>query len=97
MMNEWARQEAALTHPNLICQQANPLFAMGIAHTVKSGCNRKKLYQTIRHWAVDMTVEPALLDTIQHYVLPERPVAGSTRRVGTSEKLKDLNPSLNPL
>lgn len=57
-------QYAALTHPNLICQQANALFAMGIAHAIQSGCDRKELYQHIRQWAADMPVEPALLDTI---------------------------------
>jgi hypothetical protein len=45
---EWAKQDAALTHPNLICQQTNALFAMGIAHTIVSGCDRKELYQYIR-------------------------------------------------
>jgi len=60
---EWAMQDAALTHPNLICQQANALFAMGIAHAIQSGCDRKELYHYIRLWAADMPVEPALLDT----------------------------------
>ena len=53
-----------LTHPNLICQQANALFAMGISHAIQSGCDRKELYQHIRQWAADMPVESALLDTI---------------------------------
>ena len=57
-------QDAALTHPNLICQQANALFAMGIAHAIQSGCDRKELYQHIRQWAAEMPVESALLDTI---------------------------------
>ncbi len=61
---EWAMQDAALTHPNLICQQANSLFAMGIAYAIQSGCDGKDLYQHIRQWSLDMPVEPALLDTI---------------------------------
>jgi ADP-ribosylglycohydrolase len=61
---EWAMQDAALTHPNKICQQANALFAMGIAHAIQSGCDRHELYRNIRQWAVDMAVEPALLETI---------------------------------
>ena len=61
---EWAKQDAALTHPNLICQQTNALFAMGIAHAIASGCDRKELYQHIRQWAADMYVESKLLDTI---------------------------------
>ncbi|MBF0469090.1 MAG: ADP-ribosylglycohydrolase family protein [Desulfamplus sp.] len=62
---EWAMQDAALTHPNLICKQANVLFAMGIAHAIQSGCEHKELYRHIRQWAVDMPVESALLETIK--------------------------------
>lgn len=61
---EWAMEDAALTHPNEICQQANMLFTVGIAHAIRSGCNRQELYQSIRQWAVDMTVDPALMGTI---------------------------------
>lgn len=61
---EWAMQDAALTHPNRICLQANALFAMGIAHGIHSGCDRKELYHHIRQWAADMVVEPSLMDTI---------------------------------
>lgn len=59
---DWAMQVTELTHPNLICQQTNALFAMRIAHAIQPGCDRKDLYQHIRQWAIDMTVEPALLD-----------------------------------
>ncbi len=62
-VTEWAMQDAALTHPNLICQHANALFTMGIAHAITSGYDAKELYKNIRQWAVDMPVEPALLDT----------------------------------
>ena len=31
---EWARLDAALTHPHLVCQQANTLFTMAIAHAI---------------------------------------------------------------
>lgn len=60
----WAMQDAALTHPNLICQQANALFVMGIAHAIQSGCDRKKLYQSVRQCAVDMAVKSALMKVI---------------------------------
>ena len=63
-VGDWAMQDAALTHPNSVCLQANALFTMAIAHAITSGCEAEKLYQNIRQWAVDMTVEPALLDAI---------------------------------
>lgn len=64
MVGDWAMQDAALTHPNPVCLQANALFTMAIAHAIASGCEAEKLYRNIRKWAVDMTVEPALLDAI---------------------------------
>ncbi len=62
---EWAIQDAALTHLHSVCQQANALFAMGIAHAIQSGCDRKELYRNIGQWAVDLAVDPALMDVIQ--------------------------------
>ncbi|CAE6715139.1 ADP-ribosylglycohydrolase family protein [Candidatus Nitrotoga fabula] len=63
-VGDWAMQDAALTHPNPVCLQANALFTMAIANAIASGCEAGKLYQNIRQWAVDMTVEPVLLDAI---------------------------------
>ena len=61
---EWAMEDAALTHPHLICRQANGLFAMGIAHAIQSGCKGKDLYVSIRQWAADRAVEPPLMTVI---------------------------------
>ena len=36
IVGEWARQDAALTHPNPVCLQANALFTMAIAHAIVS-------------------------------------------------------------
>jgi len=62
---EWARLDAALTHPNPVCQQANALFAMAIAHAINKGADPQSLYQSIADWAVSMEVEPDLLAAIQ--------------------------------
>ena len=61
---EWAMQDAALTHPNPICQQANALFAMGIAFALQTGCGPHNLYQHLQQWASDMPVDPGLLNII---------------------------------
>lgn len=37
---------------------------MAIAHAIASGCEGKKLYQDIKQWAVDLAVDPALIDAI---------------------------------
>ncbi len=42
---EWAMRDAALTHHNLICQHANALFPMGVAHAIASGYDRKGLFR----------------------------------------------------
>lgn len=61
---EWAKEDALLTHPNIICQEVNMLYAMGIAHAIQSGCNRKDVYNFIRQMARDIQVSHTLLDTI---------------------------------
>ncbi|MFP4380588.1 MAG: ADP-ribosylglycohydrolase family protein [Candidatus Sumerlaeia bacterium] len=64
-VSEWAMRDAALTHPNLICQQANALFTMAIAHAIATGGTPDELYKRIRQWANDMEVEPALRQIIE--------------------------------
>ncbi len=64
LVRDWAKQDAALTHPNALCQQANALFAMAMAHAIATGCQPEKLYQNIKHWAVEQVVDPALMDAI---------------------------------
>ena len=61
---EWARQDAAITHPHRVCQEANALFAMAIAHAVRKGPAPDLLYESILGWANDMEVDPILLESI---------------------------------
>ena len=62
---EWAMADAALTHPHVICRQANALFSMAIAHAVASGCDHEELFRSIRQWAADMPAESALTAAIR--------------------------------
>ena len=61
---EWARHDAALTHPHPVCQQVNALFTMAIAHTILTGCGSKELYEQIKSWTEQMDVEKSLLDVV---------------------------------
>ncbi len=61
----WARQDAALTHPHPVCLQANALMAMAIAHAVRAGVNGSDLYELVLTWATDMAVDASLLDIIK--------------------------------
>lgn len=57
---EWAVQDAALTHIHPVCQQANALFAMGIAQGVASGCTPEDLYEKMQGWVQQMPLESSL-------------------------------------
>ncbi len=69
----WAMADAEITHPNLVCQQVNALFAMGIAHAVSSGCDGETLYKNIYSWAASMQVEEIVMETIEQasFKLPD--------------------------
>ena len=62
---EWARQDAAITHPHPVCRQANALFTMAIAQAVRTECDALELYRRIAGWAEDMKVDGSLLGAIQ--------------------------------
>lgn len=61
----WARQDAALTHPNPVCVQANALFAMALAQAIKTRTEPQALYQEMLGWAKDLGVEKPLMEAIQ--------------------------------
>jgi len=62
---EWARQDASITHPNPVCQQANALFAMAIATAIGQGIDGKSLHDAIVSWAVELNVDPALRKVVE--------------------------------
>ncbi len=61
---EWAKQDAAITHIHPVCQQANALFAMAIAHAVGTGCGASELYSQVVVWAEEMGARASLRKTI---------------------------------
>ena len=61
---EWARQDAELTHIHPVCKQANALFAMAIAHAVRTGCSTHDLYEMITGWAEEMGARSSLREAI---------------------------------
>ena len=62
---EWARQDAALTHPHPVCLQANALFAMAIADAVRTASEARDVHQRITRWAEEMDAHPSLLDIVR--------------------------------
>jgi ADP-ribosylglycohydrolase len=65
LVAESARQDAAITHPHPVCQQANALFTMAIAHAIRQGCDSRDLYEQIGTWAEDMKVDGSLLEVVR--------------------------------
>ncbi len=62
---EWARQDAAITHPHPVCQQANALFAMAIAQAVRHGGDGRSLYERVVVWAEEAMADESLREAIQ--------------------------------
>ena len=60
----WAREDAALTHPNPVCQQVNALFAMAIAVSIRDGLNNEAVYEFIERSAEEMDVEEGVADVL---------------------------------
>ena len=62
---EWARQDAALTHPNPVCRQANALFSMAIADAVRSARSAAEVHQGIAERARQGDVDASILEVVR--------------------------------
>lgn len=64
-VGDWARQDATITHIHPVCQDTSALFAMAIAHTIRTGCDADSLYEHILSWAPEITTQHSIIETIQ--------------------------------
>jgi len=80
LVAEWARQDAAITHPHPVCQQANALFTMAIEHAVSQGCDARQLDLQIVTWAEGRKVDGSLLDAVRRAA--EAPPADDAHQQG---------------
>jgi len=62
---DWAAQDGALTHPNIVCQQANALYVAVIAQAISTGCDARTLYEFVLETARGCRVESALMTAIK--------------------------------
>lgn len=62
---QWARHDAALTHPHPVCQDTNALLTMAIAQSIRTPTSPQALYQQITQWAAERDVHPTLRHTIE--------------------------------
>lgn len=61
---EWAERDASITHPHPVCLQANALFAMAIAHAVRTGSGPDELYRRIIEWSGERKIDSSLTEII---------------------------------
>jgi ADP-ribosyl-[dinitrogen reductase] hydrolase len=77
---ERARQDAAITHPNPVCVQANVLYTMAISHAIRTGCGPHELYDEIVGWARTMDTDEKLSEAVRRAA--EEPPEDYTRQRG---------------
>lgn len=65
LVAKWARQDAEITHPNPLCQDANALFVMAIRHAIRTGCKPSELYECVLRWAEEQTTQDVLICAIR--------------------------------
>lgn len=65
LVAKWARQDAEITHPNRVCQDANALFVLAIRHAIRKGCEPRELYECVLRWAEEQTTQGVLLCAIR--------------------------------
>ncbi len=61
----WAREDAALTHPNAVCLDVNALYVLAVATSVTEGSDPQSLYASVCRWAVEMEVSNEILEGIE--------------------------------
>jgi ADP-ribosyl-[dinitrogen reductase] hydrolase len=77
---EWAEADAALTHPNIVCQQINALFAMAIATAIRKEVTPQELYEKMLVWAEERKVETAIIDVMKRAAI--EPPADFMKQMG---------------
>jgi ADP-ribosyl-[dinitrogen reductase] hydrolase len=60
-----ARQDARLTHPSRVCQDASAVFAVAIAAAIRDGLDGRRTYDRARAWATQEGVHAAVLARLE--------------------------------
>ncbi|OQX05722.1 MAG: ribosylglycohydrolase [Desulfobulbaceae bacterium A2] len=76
----WARQDAALTHPHPVCQQANALYVMAIAYAIAAGPSPIELHLRICEWTRKIGACPELSNVVES--APTTPPSNYMRHSG---------------
>jgi ADP-ribosyl-[dinitrogen reductase] hydrolase len=60
-----ARQDAQLTHPHPVCQDASAVFAVAVASAIGAGLTPRATFERAVAWARAAAVEPAVLRALE--------------------------------
>lgn len=80
LLVEWARLDAAITHPHPVCGDVNALFVLAIAAAIRDQLTPHELYGRIASWAARLDVDEAVCDVIA--AAPRRPPADYLHQQG---------------
>ena len=64
LLARWARQDAAITHPNEICQQANVLYVLAIQAALPGTLSPSELYARLVMRAESLRMERPLIEAV---------------------------------
>jgi ADP-ribosylglycohydrolase/fructose-1,6-bisphosphatase/inositol monophosphatase family enzyme len=59
-----ARLDAALTHPHPVCQDASALFAVTLAHAIRTGSDPRMVYDFASDWARDQVASAPVRESL---------------------------------
>ena len=70
---DWARQDARLTHPNIVCQDSSAVFTVAISRAIRTGCDGAALHEWIIGWAEETGVDDETVEVLRRAVDREPP------------------------
>jgi len=62
---DWARQDARLTHPNVVCQDSSAVFTVAISRAIRTGCDAATLHEWTISWAEETGVDDETVDVLR--------------------------------
>jgi ADP-ribosylglycohydrolase len=61
----WARADASLTHPNVVCLDASAVYAVAVARAIATGESAAEVYAFARRWAREQGVHGDVIETLE--------------------------------
>ena len=70
---DWARQDSRLTHIHKVCQDSSAVFAVSVAHAIRTGCDGAALHRWIIGWSEENGIDDRVVDTLRRAMDCEPP------------------------